>query len=747
MTSRSSSRTKGRRQGEARGAGLARAPWLCLLLGAMAGCGGDDGPSTPQEPPVPATITIQPASAALTYISQATNFAATVRDQYGAAMAATIAWSSSDEAVFTVDASGRVTAAGNGAATLQASASGLDATASITVQQRPAAVEIVSGGNQEALRGTTLPEPIVVRLADRGGYGVAETGITFAPGVESGSVSAASVTSDENGEGATEWTLGNKFGSQSLIVSAPGGIQNRVSARATSDTPLPDLAVVDFALSRTDPTDKEELEITAAVINQGDAASPDTFEVALTVDGIAQETLPMPRLEPEGRTTVEFVLGPLEAGSRRVAVVVDPERGIDEWEKDNNTSAENVTVARQEIVTVGHASNISATLDDVLLFRIDVDEGSKDALNIEVSGGQGDPDLFVNYGTRPDHHYKYSCLSGEAPGDPELCQFLPTRTGSYHVAVHAYSTFGPVELKVSVGGIEVETFDIDLVFVQHGTAEQDKVIRDAAARWESVIVKGVNDIDLTASPIAAGRCGTGTPAVDGIVDDVQMFVSIDSIDGPGKILARAGPCSYRVTRFEGYPDIPRSVIAGGMEFDEDDLTRLAAQGILVSTVTHEMGHVLGFGTMWDVFDLLDNPSVDGNPEADTHFNGPLARAAFASAGGRNYRGGAVVPVENGGERGQADSHWRESVFANELMTPFLSQGIEPFSAVTIEAMADLGYHVDPTVADRYRLPAAHPAAGEADPESVIDLSNDIADYPVVLIDQKGRVARVVPPRR
>ena len=719
-----------------------------LALATVNACGGgDDGPPTQQEPPRPAAITIEPASATLTYISQTTSFTATVRDQYGAAMPATVTWSSSDEAVFNVDGNGQVTAAGNGSGTLQASTSGLTATASVAVEQRAAAIKVVSGDAQEALRGTRLPEPVVVRLEDRGGHGVAGREITFAPGAESGSVSVESTTSDESGEGSTEWTLGNRLGAQTLVISVTGGIQNRARATATSDTPLPDLSVEKFTLSRTDPTDLEMLEITATLANKGDAASPDPFQVQLTLDGVVQETVDVPRLEAEGRTTLDFTAGPLQAGTRRLSVVIDPEGDIDEWEKENNTRTENLTVAHQEIITVGHSSNISATLDDVLLFRVDVEDGSREAINIEVSGGQGDPDLFVNYGFRPDHHYKYSCLSGERPGDPELCQFLPTRAGSYHVAVHAYSTFGPVELRVTVGGIEVESYDIDLVFIQNGTAEQDQVIREAAEKWESVIVQGVEDFDASINPLDAGQCGEGSPVINDVIDDIRMFVRIDSIDGPGEILARAGPCFSRLARFEGYPDIPRPVLAGAMEFDEEDLDRLAAQGMLVSTAIHEMGHVLGFGILWDDFGLLENHSVGGNPNADTHFTGPLATRAFERSGGRNYRGGAIVPVENGGIQGSADSHWRESVLENELMTPFLAAGIQPLSVITIESMADLGYSVDPSVADSYRITNTGGAGMAVDPASVIDHGNDIAGYPIVFIDQKGRRVDVVRRRR
>ena len=719
------------------------------LLALVNACGGGDaGPSTPSEPPRPATITINPASAALTYISQSTAFTATVRDQYGAAMATSVTWSSSDEGVFTVDGNGLVTSTGNGSGTLTAAASGLTATADISVQQRAAAIKVVEGNNQEALRGTKLPEAVVVRLEDRGGHGVAGVEIGFAPAAQSGSVSVESVTSDDSGEGSTEWTLGNKFGTQELVISVPGGIQNRARAMATSDTPLPDLSVETFTLSRTDLTDLEMFDVHATITNKGDAASPDTFQVQLTVDGVVLEAVDVARIDPEGNTTLNFTAGPLESGSRRLALVVDPDGGIDEWDKENNTRTENLTILHQEVISVGHTSNISARLDEVLHFRIDIENGSKEALNVEVGAASGqDPDLFVNYGFRPDHHYKYSCISGEQPGDRELCQLLPARPGSFHVAVHAYSAFSNLELKVTVGGIEVESYDIDVVFIEHGSAEQDNVVLDAARRWETAIVQGVSDIDLSDNPIGPGQCGRDSPLTNDVIDDVRMFVRIDSIDGPGRILARAGPCYSRLTRFEGYPDIPRSVIAGSMEFDEDDLNRLSAQGILVSTVLHEMGHVLGFGTMWDRFDLLENPSTQGNPNADTHFTGPLATRAFERAGGRNYRGGAIVPVENGGERGSADSHWRESVLGNELMTPFLSAGIEPFSAITIESMADLGFSVDPTVADNYRVSASAAVGADLDPESVIDLSNDIADYPITFIDQKGRFVRTVYPRR
>ena len=298
-----------------------------LLLAAVVGCGGGDtGPVTPPEPPRAATITIEPASATLTYITQTTPFSANVRDQYGSSMAVTVTWSGSDDNVFTVDANGSVTAVGNGMATLTASTADISATAQVTVQQRASAIGIVSGNNQEALRNEPLPEPLVVQVEDRGGYGVAGLSVNFRPSAESGSVSPDTVVTDEQGQASTVWTLGSKFGAQSLTIWAPGGVQNVASARATSDNPLPDLSVERFLVSRLDPTSLETVDIDARIANQGDGASPDSFAVSLMLDGMALETIHVAQLQPQDTANVTFTAGPFETGSRKLAAATRPRR-------------------------------------------------------------------------------------------------------------------------------------------------------------------------------------------------------------------------------------------------------------------------------------------------------------------------------------------------------------------------------------------------------------------------------------
>ena len=143
-----------------------------------------------------------------------------------------LSWVSSDVSVAGVRDDGLVTAAANGVATVQASAGTATGSAEVSVRQRPARLEIVSGNNQRGFFETKLPEPLVVRVGDQGGAGVPAVQITFAPGAESGSVSSAQVTTDTDGRASTEWTLG-LADRQSITVSAAGDLRAEFLAEAS----------------------------------------------------------------------------------------------------------------------------------------------------------------------------------------------------------------------------------------------------------------------------------------------------------------------------------------------------------------------------------------------------------------------------------------------------------------------------------------------------------------------------------
>jgi hypothetical protein len=74
---------------------------------------------------------------------------------------------------------------------------------------------------------------------------------------------------------------------------------------------------------------------------------------------------------------------------------------------------------------------------------------------------------------------------------------------------------------------------------------------------------------------------------------------------------------------------------------------------------HEMGHVLGIGTIWSSLGLLS-----GAGGSNPMFTGAQATAAYNQIFGTSASG---VPVENSGGSGTRDAHWRESIFNTEQM--------------------------------------------------------------------------------
>jgi hypothetical protein len=282
-------------------------------------------------------------------------------------------------------------------------------------------------------------------------------------------------------------------------------------------------------------------------------------------------------------------------------------------------------------------------------------------------------------------------------------------------------------------------FQIELQYLTSATTAQQQAFDDAVARWESHLTGELSDMEINTLDLLF--CG-GTPVAQW-VDDLVIQVVLAPIDGAGGILGQAGPCALRSTGL-----LPAF---GVMQFDTDDLTALEADGQLEDVILHEMGHVLGFGTIWGA-DYLNLRLGTGT--SDPRFTGAMAITAYAGIGG----GGAQVPLEGTGGAGTRDAHWREAscgtcltqdYFGNELMTGFISASgtPNPLSIVSISQFTDLGYSgVVTTGADDFTVnPSPAAAAPGAAPSR--QLVNDIWRGPVYVIDDDGKLRLVQPDRR
>jgi hypothetical protein len=273
------------------------------------------------------------------------------------------------------------------------------------------------------------------------------------------------------------------------------------------------------------------------------------------------------------------------------------------------------------------------------------------------------------------------------------------------------------------------------------TAQQVAAFAAAVNRWSAIITTDLEDVPIN---VPSGSCGgSARPAINETVDDLLIFVILEPIDGPFGVLGTAGPCFIRGSGDPAQPgDLP---LIGLMRFDTADLDRLTSDGRLESVIVHEMGHVVGIGTLWGLFELVTDPSRPNMAGADTYFTGTNAIAAFDLIGGATYSGGNKVPVENSAVQGSADTHWRESVLGVELMTPLINSGSNPLSLLSVRSLQDLGYAVDVSQAEAFNIFAAFregPLA--ASPPEL--LMNDIVRGPIGVIGKSGREVRtIIPP--
>ncbi len=218
-------------------------------------------------------------------------------------------------------------------------------------------------------------------------------------------------------------------------------------------------------------------------------------------------------------------------------------------------------------------------------------------------------------------------------------------------------------------------FSIQIRFMGGLTASQRSIFDLAAARWSDVIVG-----DLPAAEVHGE-----------VIDDVVIEAQGTDIDGRGGILGQAGPRTLRAGTY-----LPAS---GIMAFDQADLERMEADGSLVDVITHEMGHVLGIGTIWRRLGLLSGAGTS-NPV----FIGRKSMRVYGEMIGAGTP--TPVPVANTGGPGTRDSHWRESVFGNELMSGFISGELNPISRLTIASLEDVGYKVSYANAETFELPTS-----------------------------------------
>lgn len=539
-----------------------------------------------------------------------------------------------------------------------------------TPPAKPVSIKLLAGDGQVGTVGEPLPVAPTFAVYDANGNSL--SGVKFTVAVTNGGGRLANAPTRTGSVRTTigTWNLGPRAGVNELTVTVAGLplITIRATANAGSATHIVASTPTTFTARVADPAPN----VTARVL--------DAFE------------------NPVIGASVNVTLAGGGSVSRSLVSDGDGNVTVSDWIL-SETAGQNVLTLSSGVASLSITANL-APGDPTRLLLVDGDKQSALAgaalspIHLRVAdrygNGVANQTVTVAVSAGNGTFAAPSATSG-ADGVVTAPTWTLGRTALPQTARATFGTMASVDLSASVQS----DYDVDIRFFGPDvTPDQQALFTNAAARIRAIVVGDVPDAQLVNTNVSSDCEVPGLPTLNETIDDLVIYASVQPIDGAGKILAEAGPCTYR-------PSAQGNLTAVGvLLLDSADVATMQAQGILQDVITHEMLHVVGIGTLWSTKNLLS-----GEGTSAVAYLGTQGLAGCVSDGGTGVCPQSV-PVENNGIPGTADSHWREVTFGSELMTGYVNYGGMPLSAITVGSLADMGYLVNPLAADPYRVPVS-----------------------------------------
>ena len=220
-----------------------------------------------------------------------------------------------------------------------------------------------------------------------------------------------------------------------------------------------------------------------------------------------------------------------------------------------------------------------------------------------------------------------------------------------------------------------QDFDLEFDIQSSFTTSQLAVFDEVESTYESLFTGF--------QPGVSGLTGSVIAVTSGPIDGPINFE-----DGTGGTAGMGGGSFTSDTPTGGFQffNIQGTQTTGDLLLDEDDLDTLEGfDDGLFTVIFHEVGHALGFGTLWEANNLLDDAG---------QYIGDSGLAAFQEE--FDLMTASFVPTDSTGAADDA-GHWDEdSVLGDDVLSPILNLGgINDISDTTIASFADLGFTVVP----------------------------------------------------
>ncbi len=437
--------------------------------------------------PAVSSVTVSPSTASV--ITGATQpFTATLRDAAGVLLPGReVSWTTSGPEIATISSTGLLTAVAAGSVTVTATSEGKSGTATVLVTNPPVATVTVSPTSAAMLPGEQLS--FTARATDAAGNVLTGRPVTWSaanPAVAT-ITTAGRVTAVGAGSTTITATVEGRSGSAALTVSAP------VSSVTISPASASLLVSAVQQLSATSRDSSGNVlqrrpvawsssnTAVASVSAQGlvSGIAPGSASITATVEGrtataaitVALASVATVALDPSSGFMPISVGVPLEVTLRDVNGNVltgrtvawsssDPQRGA----VTTNGVVTAAGTASFTITATSEGRSAAATFEGRTglrsgeervvsnptegtwsYFAIHVPPGST-SLTASMSGGEGDPDLYV---WRPGNSGEANCFPFLA-GSVERCDFTNPASGVWLVGVRAYAAHSFTRLVVTV---------------------------------------------------------------------------------------------------------------------------------------------------------------------------------------------------------------------------------------------------------------------------------------------------------